>query len=218
MTGITGPVVLSEASGFGVWEDKLTFTAPSQAPGTPGSVVHTFTINASLTTPGPNPPFFAQELGSLAVKQDAFFQGNAFTSSAGPGTTGTILGGTSYPGFTSGPGFVTGTGLFPTVHIPFTWGTTVDLKVGIIVGVFPVTGSTSDANETEMLTGIQLFGPSGQPVTDFNISSSSEAQYGANGILAEPTSTVDEPAPVLLLGSSLVGLASAAAWRKRRHN
>jgi hypothetical protein len=197
MGGITGPLVFSEAAGLGIWEDNLTYTSPTHAPGTQGTVMYTFTVAGNLTTTVPNPPFATQEISSLAFQQDAFFQGDIFTAAVTGGSLGSILGNGSYPGFTFVPGSISGSGKFPSVPITFTWGKPFDLKVGLIAEALPDTGSTSDVNLLATLTGIQILDASGKPVSDFSVASGSGAQYGAGGILAEPgPSAVPEPATV----------------------
>lgn len=64
MTGTTGPLVFSEAAGFGLFDDMLTITSPSHAAGSSGSVQFTFTVSGSITTPSSNTTF--------ATSADAF--------------------------------------------------------------------------------------------------------------------------------------------------
>jgi len=215
MGGVTGPLALSESSGFGLWEDNLTYTSSSHSNGSSGTIIYTFTIHGSLTTPVPNPPFASEENAFMVLKQDQSSAGAFFTARAGTGQIGTILGNPTYPGFTTGIGFVTGTGTFSTAALPFIWGTAVDLKAGLIVGSFPFTGGTTSADflTTSTLTGIQVFASNGQPVSDFSIASSSGAQYSASGIVSEPVPGVPEPATFL---PAAVALAYGLHQLKRK--
>jgi hypothetical protein len=108
---------------------------------------------------------------------------------------------------------VTGAGTFTTIVLPFTWGTAVDLKAGLIVGSFPFTGGTTSADFSSTLTGIQVFA-GGQPVSDFSITSASGAQYGPDGIISEPGSGVPEPATFLPAGIAL--LFVLRQWKSKR--
>ncbi|MHB8741674.1 MAG: VPLPA-CTERM sorting domain-containing protein [Sulfuricaulis sp.] len=202
MGGITNTFGFSQSGGFGIFNDQLTFLSPTQTSGSAGSVVYTFTIGGALTTPVPNPPYTAQNLGSLALKQDSFFQGNIFTANTFTGSTGTILGNTSYPGFTMAAGSVKGSGQFSSVRVPFKWGTAANLTVGLAAVSFPATGSTLDAYLNADLTGIALYDASGNPVSSFSINAASGSTYTAAGIV----STVPLPTSVWLFGSGLAGL------------
>lgn len=199
VTGFTSTE--DEAAGAGLWTDTLTINGGT--PFTQGSVKYTFTIDGSLNS-GSNPPFTSQVLAGLGLQQGSFFQGNIFTSSASSGSTGTILGNTSYPGFTMGSGTVSGSGTFASVPINFIFGVPFTLEVGLYAEAFPATGSTSDANflATAGLTGIQVLDASGAPLTDFTIVSGSGAQYGASGLISDPAAP--EPATVWLAGCCIL--------------
>lgn len=106
MLGVTGPGGVAQSGGFSIFNDQLTFNSPTQAAGSLGKVVYTFTIGGELTTPVPNPPFISTNIANLVVRQDGFFQGNIFTSRTVTTDTGTILGNPSYPGFTTSLGSV----------------------------------------------------------------------------------------------------------------
>lgn len=203
MLGVTGPGGVNQSGGFSIFNDQLTFNSPTQANGSLGKVVYTFTIGGALSTPVPNLPFVSTNIANLVVKQDSFFQANIFTAKTDSGRPGTILGNPSYPGFTMSQGAVQGEGQFSSVQIPFTWGKSADLTVGLAGVSFPATGSTLDVLLNAVLSGIKVYDSSGNLLTNFNINAASGSAYSANGV--SPTST-PIPAAAWLFGSGLIGL------------
>jgi hypothetical protein len=201
MLGVTGPGGVSQSGGFSIFNDQLTFSSPNQASGNLGKVVYTFTIGGALTTPVPNPPFASTNIANLVVRQDGFFQPNLFTAGTVSTNTGTILGNPSYPGFTTSTGSVQGEGQFSTGQIPFNWGDSADLTVGLAGVSFPATGSTLDVLLNAVLSGIKVYDSSGNLLTNFNINAASGSVYSANGVTSTPI-----PAAVWLFGSGLIGL------------
>jgi hypothetical protein len=203
MLGVSGPGGVTQSGGFSIFNDQLTFSSPNQASGNLGKVVYTFTIGGALATPVPNSPFHSESIANLVVKQDSFFQGNIFTAKADAGGPGTVLGGTSYPGFTMSQGAVEGEGQFTSGQIPFTWGKSADLTVGLAGVSFPTTGSTLDVLLNAVISGIKVYDSSGNLLTNFNINAASGSVYSANGV-----SSVPIPAAIWLFSCGLLGL-----WR-----
>jgi hypothetical protein len=207
MLGVTGPGGVNQSGGFSIFNDQLTFNSPTQASGSLGKVVYTFTIGGALTTPVPNPPFAAESIANLVVKQDNFFQGNIFTAKTSSLSLGTILGNPSYPGFTMSQGAVQGEGQFSSGQIPFTYGVSSDLTVGLAGVSFPSTGTTLDVLLNAVISGIKVYDSSGNLLTNFNINATSGAGYTANGV-----SSVPIPAGVWLFAS---GFASLMVLRRK---
>lgn len=201
MLGVSGPGGVTQSGGFSIFNDQLTFNSPTQANGSLGKVVYTFTIGGALSTPVPNLPFVSTNIANLVVQQDSFYQPNLFTAKTD--TSSTILGNPSYPGFTTSQGAVQGEGQFSSGQIPFTWGESADLTVGLAGVSFPATGSTLDVLLNAVLSGIKVYDSSGNLLTNFNINAVSGSAYSANGV--SPTST-PIPAAVWLFGSGLIGL------------
>lgn len=89
-----------------------------------------------------------------------------------------------------------------TASIPFTWGESSDLTVGLAGVSFPATGSTLDVLLNAVLSGIKVYNSSGNLLTNFNINAASGSVYSVNGV----SSVVPIPAAVWLFGSGLIGL------------
>ena len=181
----------------------MTFKSPTQANGGLGKVVYTFTIGGALTTPVPTPPFASTNIANLVVQQGSFFQGNIFTARTVSTETGTILGNPSYPGFTTSLGSVQGDGQFSSASIPFVWGESANLTVGLAAVGFPATGATVDAFLKAVLSGIKVFDASGNLLNDFKITAASGAVYQASGV-----SSVPIPAAIWLFGLGLAFLSN----------
>jgi hypothetical protein len=203
MLGVTDPGGVNQSGGFSIFNDQLTFNSPAQASGSLGKVVYTFTIGGALTTPVPNPPFVSTNIANLVVQQDSFFQPNIFTAKTD--TSSTILGNPSYPGFTTALGSVQGSAQFSTALIPFVWGESADLTVGLAGVSFPATGSTLDVLLNAVISGIKVYDASGNLLNDFKINAASGSVYSANGVL---TASTPIPASIWLFGFGLIGL-----WR-----
>jgi len=204
MQGTSNTLGFSQSGGFSIFNDQLTFMSPTQPSGSPGSVIYTFTVGGALTTPGPNPPYTAQNLGELVLQQGGS-PGSIFTANTYTGSPGTILGSSSYPGFTSSAGSIQGSGQFSSGHLPFTWGTVADLTAGLAAVSFPATGSTLDAHLKAVLSGITVYDAAGNPVTIFNINAASGSIYTAAGVVVAPL-----PAAGWLFSAGLLGLMGIA--------
>jgi hypothetical protein len=186
--GFTATLAIGESAAFGKFNDSLTYTSPTHPAGTQGSVIYTFTIHGDISIAS-STTTASQGLADLGFSQDKAFQGDIFTASATTGSTGTILGNTSYPGFSTSPGGLSGTGTFSSVPFAFTFGTPVSIQAGLLAEAFPDTKSTvtTDFSTTAKLTGIKILDGSGNVVTDFAVQSASGTLYGAMGVVPEPS-------------------------------
>lgn len=211
MDGVTNTFGFSESGGFSRFNDQLVISSPTVANGSAGSVAYTFKVTANLTTPrGTALTYASQNLAQLAVAQNAIVQGNVFGASTYPFSLGSVLGAsdsTLRPGFVYGQGSVVGSYDFSTIRLPFTWGATTDLTVGLAAVTFAATGGELDAQMRATLTRIDVFGANGAPIGDFKIDAASGSVYTADGV-----SPVPEPPPAALL---LAGLAVFALMSHR---
>ena len=122
------------------------------------------------------------------------------------------------------PGCVVGTDNFEctnavisTTMLPVTPGMGVTFDVGLMVSTALLGGASSvDPSPGMTLSGIELFDANGNPISNFSLTSGSGASYGANGLLAEPTSTTPEPATLLMLASGLLLVVVVARIRQRQ--
>jgi glucose/arabinose dehydrogenase len=221
MLGVTRPGGVNQSGGFSIFNDQLTFKSSTQANGGLGKVVYTFTIGGGLTTPVPTPPFSSTNIANLVIQQGSFFQGNIFTARTASTETGTILGNPSYPGFTTALGTVQGSGQFSSASIPFVWGESVNLTVGLAAVGFPATGATVDAFLNAVLSGIKVFDASDNLLNDFSITAASGSVYLASGVSSvqiPPAFSafglgprVPDPIPtVITKGNVLIGLKTVA--------
>jgi hypothetical protein len=78
------------------------------------------------------------------------------------------------------------------VTVPFLFGSASNVKIGYDVGIgWAAAGggalSASAAfDPMESLTGVQVFGANGAPITSFTITDSNGTQFGPNGVVPEP--------------------------------
>ena len=74
--------------------------------------------------------------------------------------------------------------MFDTFSIPIAYGVPFDFTLGLLAFSLPAVGGPIDADFTmgAQLTGVEAFDASGQPVTDFVITSGSGTGYDANGV------------------------------------
>jgi hypothetical protein len=208
--GGANPSSFSESGGFAIFNDQLTFTSPTQTNGSHGSVVYTFTIGVTMTTPVPSFPSGSENIAQLIVRPDNFITNNVFSAYTISHSNGTILGNDFYPGFTTGDGSVIGSGQFSTNHIPIVWGTAENLTVGLAATSLPQTGATLDTNLNAVLSGITVYGTNGDPDSAFKIDAASGSVYSAYGVSPVPEA---ETYAMLLAGLCLVG--SIARRRKQ---
>jgi hypothetical protein len=122
------------------------------------------------------------------------------------------------------PGCVVGTdnyectnALISTTMLPVTPGMGVTFDTGLMVSTDVGNGASSvDPSPGMTLSGIELFDANGNPISNFSLTSGSGADYGANGLLGEPTSATPEPAMLWVLASGLILLIVVARIRRRR--
>jgi hypothetical protein len=101
-----------------------------------------------------------------------------------------------------------------SIDVPMVFGTAVDVTFGLWGASLPssslnlLTASAGDVSffSSVRMTGIEVFGPGGQPLPDFSVTAGSGTVYGAAGVL----SAVPEPGSALMMAVGLV------AWLLRR--
>jgi len=206
-TGTTDGFTYHGAEGAAYFTDSLTISGTGTYFMRMG-----FSVDGSAITAGSS-----QTLTYLNYQVGAGPIFSAFVAGAGGGSdravnpTGTGSG-ITMPGFTVAPDSVSGSGVAYSFLTPITAGTAFDLTVGFYAASYPHTLADNDWFSTAMLSSIQLFDGSGNPVA-FSITSASGTLYDANG--AHPAvSGVPEPVSwsMMLGGFGLVG----ASMRTRR--
>jgi len=212
-TGPSNSLIAEGAASYALFEDALTATSPSVAPGTTGTIRLRFTVAGALSVAGP-PPFSSTadvELNYSVGGGPSFILMRAQASRADLLPFATSGNGAPLTGFTLAPGSFAGAGTVDALDQPITWGTPFALKFGLLAGAIPGTGATADVDFTEgaTLTGIQLFA-NGVPVHDFAIASDSGTPYDANG--------VPEPAGAALVSAGTLALALVGRRRDLRAN
>lgn len=85
-------------------------------------------------------------------------------------------------GFALSPGATSGSGEISSAPIPFVFGTSFAYKFGLLVDAVSNFSSVVDSDFQATVTGIQVKGPGGQPVTDFAVVSASGTPYGSGGV------------------------------------
>jgi len=179
-TGGTSSLTVTGAEGFGTFEDALTITSPSVTNGANGSLTLLVTASGHLSTTGSG--YSDVELryqingGSIVT----LFRSQAANAVSLPfitSQTGTDLG-----GFALSLGAMSGSGELSTTSIPFVYGTSFVLKLGLLSYAVPRLTSSNECDFAALVTGIQVRGPVGQTVSDFSISSTSGAAYGSGGV------------------------------------
>ena len=189
--------------GFGKFSDSLNVTGPTLPAGSPGSIVYHWTIDGSLSvTSNASVAFVAanyQQTGSpnfTLMGANLQLGSASFDPASGPGRAG----------FSVTPTSISGSGVFSTFPLEFTVGTPFDLEFGLFASAGPRAGSSNNAfSSTALLTGISVFDQSGQPVSNFSITSDSGVLYDASGAQIIP-----EPSTMAL---TAVTVAVLPAWR-----
>lgn len=97
---------------------------------------------------------------------------------------------------------------------PFIFGSATNVDIGYDIGVGWVsTGGalTASASFDPMagLTGVQIFGPGDAPITSFTIADSNGTQFGADGVVPEPSTWI-------LLGTGIVLLAGVRRLQAKK--
>ena len=189
-----GNVSGNTAGAFGVLDDVLTITSPSQADGASGSVVFDFAVDGTLAVENAAwDPGTAQLLGTAyafaAVRVDGALA-NAFRANV------TLFG--SQPPSTipaNAPGFdatQTATGWSfggiaaakSLTKLPIHFGTPFAFTAGLVVEAHPLTasdgvpGTASAAFDGGLtLTGFEVFDAAQQPVAEFSVGAESGTHY-----------------------------------------
>jgi len=209
-TGPVQPNLLQGAEGYGIYRDTFTINSSTVASGTAGWLQFQFTVDGNLSGKGSDVEInYQQNLPNstanyLLMRAGVTNQGASFLNTP----TDTIP-----SGFTVTPTSVSGSAVLDTVSLPFVYGTPFDFTFGMLAIATPSSGSTADVSfaATALLTGIDVYNPVGQPVTDFSVTSGSGTRYDANGV---HISSVPEPGS-LALALIGVGLASLALVVRR---
>jgi hypothetical protein len=185
--------------------DTLTITSQGGA-----NVRLVFTINGSLVFCVPEPaencnPDLVDPTMSFGVLANGTPVGNVIVDRNG----------------SHGPFFDPLTGRLTTSPIPISGP--IDLAVAIEANIglaglsqlsnpFFTTGGTVDFAETAILTGIEVFDASGNPVSDFTVSSQSGTRYP----LSSPVSGVPEAGTAALLSCGVASIAALRQTQKAR--
>ena len=107
--------------------------------------------------------------------------------------------------------------LISTTMLPVTPGMGVTFDTGLMVSTALENGPSSvDPSPGMTLSGIELFDASGNPITDFSLTSGSGAVYGADGLVSEPTSATPEPSMTWLLAAGIFLAIASARARQRQ--
>jgi hypothetical protein len=174
----------SQVAGFqslGRADDTFTITSPSWTNGENGSIRFHFSITGALSLSS----------RGLVEVEFAYYDGTvgpytAFRSQATDVTADPIVitaAGVPLPGFTIVPGSISGSQVIPSLTHSFVYGTPRDWKFGLLTYELPYITGTMDSDWTAKITGIEIFGPSGQVVNDFTITSASGTTYTATGVV-----------------------------------
>ncbi len=222
-TGAISPDIgpdTAEAVAAALATDTLVFNPNGTGNGTTGYVVLHFTFNGSLELGDPSA---TDDTGTAAVQVAADVGAPNYSSQ--DVLYGEVLqSGVVYiAGIENGyqgepiPGCVTATGSFTctnaavsTTMYPVTFNTPTSVELGLYVGLDP--GPTVGADPPGVtLTGITLYNDAKQEISSFSITSASGAQYGADGIEAQPPG-VPEPSTWTML---ILGMGGLGAVRRR---
>jgi hypothetical protein len=179
--GTTNPQQVEGVAGFGRADDTLTITSPSWPAGQVGYVVFHLTVTGATSQTavggtGVEVVYFYGSVGpyTLFRVQGYYPNANPWITSA----TGLGLG-----GFTLGLGSASGSDVVPSLTHPFLFGTPFDWKFGALTYAASAISGTMDSDWHVELTGISVYGPQGQPVNDFVITSASGTAYGPDGVV-----------------------------------
>jgi hypothetical protein len=100
------------------------------------------------------------------------------------------------------------------ITVPFVFGSASNVKIGYDIGLGWVAGGGSALSASasfdpmESLTGVQVFGPTGAPITSFTLTDSNGIRFGPDGAV------VPQPSMWLPLASALVLLAGARRFKR----
>lgn len=180
--GGTSSLTVTGAEGFTVAADGFTITSPSFANGQAGTILFRATVAGGLSTTGP---------GTAGLRLDYHVNAGAAVSMlranvVGPASLPNLasIGNVGLGGFTRTPGVLNGAGEVPTVAIPIVFGTRFEYRLGLLAYAVPTLTTLVHSDFTATITAIEVRGPGGQVVTDFEIASDSGTIYGAGGVVA----------------------------------
>jgi hypothetical protein len=183
-------VSVAGTEAYGLSTDSYAFSSPSVPAGTQGYVNFHFTVDGNPSSTGTAGTAevqvsYQQDSGPLYSLMQASVDPRfapAFSPSSGPG----------HDGFTISPTSISGSGVFDADNLTFIWGSSFDLKLGLLAFVLPERDNTADVNfnSTAQLTGIDAFaflptgqgGNSWQQVASFSVTSGSGTFYDAAGV------------------------------------
>lgn len=181
------------SDGFGIADEEFTITSPSVSNGQAGTVVFTFTVSGAFSTTSNS------EVGvQLANSAPGVVGGQPFLlfscHLAGPASqTPSVFSwaGDDLSGFLRSPGAMSGSDEITGATIPIVFGTSFDYKFGLLVEAVSALTSMVDSDFDAEITGIQVKGAGGVPVTDFVIVSASGTSYGGGGATAVGDAALD---------------------------
>jgi hypothetical protein len=165
-------------------DDTLTITSPTWANGQAGFIRFHFTVTGAMSL---------SSYGAVDVEVDYYDRTvgpyNLFRSQATDFTANPFAvtaAGVPLSGFTIAPGSISGSQVIPSLVHNFVYGTPQDWKIGVLTYAVPSRTGTMDSDWTAKISGIEIFGPQGQVVNDFTITSASGTTYTAAGVVDTP--------------------------------
>ncbi len=203
---------LFSSIGAATFTDSITAASPFVVAGANGFVRYRFSVDGTLSSLGaPAAYFFGETYAVLDISQNGGPTYEILNATVRRGGSGTISNGTPPAGWTTSTGVLGGKSTFFSLDMPITWGTTWQLKVGLLALAY----GTADANffTTAKITGVELFDAAHAPVTTFNLNSQSGFNYADPS--APVSTTVPEPSSLAFV---LLGLACIAGCSVRRRS
>jgi hypothetical protein len=196
------PVALFYSTGASFLTDTLTVTSPLVASLSAGFVRYRFSVDGSLSAPGPAGSLL---FGTASAHLNLIHQGVGpyfiMAASVSRGQLPTINGAAPGASWSASTGSLSGSETFVSPLLPMVWDQPWDVQVALMAQAYG--SADADFLNTARIAGIELFDASGNPVTQFSLASSSGATYG-----------VPEPGLALLLTlAAAAGLARARAAR-----
>ncbi len=168
------------SDGFGIADEGFTITSPSFANGEAGTVIFRVTVTGALSTTGYSEVGVQLFNRFNAGQSYALFNCYGFYATDLPNISSWSGGGLG--GFALSPGAMSGSGEVTSAPTPIVFGTSFDYKLGLLIEAVSYLNSIVDSDFEATITGIEVKGPGGQPVTDFVIAAASGTPYGAGGV------------------------------------
>jgi hypothetical protein len=178
-TGDYSNVNVTGSDAFGITDDGFTITSPSYANGQSGSVLFRITVSGALSTTSNS--HFGVQLGNR-VNNSIYLLFACYGNFTNQLPTLYSRAGSALPGFVRSLGAMSGSEVIPSDQIPFVFGTPFDYKLGLLTEAVSALSSIVDSDFEAAITGIEVKGPGGQPVTDFVVTSASGTHYGPSGV------------------------------------